>query len=326
MKATAVANSNIAFIKYWGDADPSLHLPANPSISMNLDGLHTVTTVAFLAGRETDAVTIDGVPAGPPTLQRVTAHLDRVRALAGTDQRASVASRNNFPAGAGLASSASAFAALTLAAAAALGLTLAEGQLSALARLGSGSACRSIPSGFVEWEAGDSHEASFARSIALPGHWSLCDSIAIVSAAHKPVGSITGHTRAPSSPLHRARVQGAAARVAGCRAAILSRNLPALGQAMEADTVTMHAIAMTSCPPIYYWTPATLRVMHAVVAWRDEGLPVYYTIDAGPNVHCLSEERHAAEVARRLASLPGVQQVRYALPGEGARLIPEHLF
>jgi len=318
VKATAVAHANIAFVKYWGDADPSLHLPANPSISMNLDSLQTVTTVAFQAERETDAVTVDEAPADPPTLRRVTAHLDRVRALAGIDLRASVTSRNNFPVGAGLASSASAFAALALAATAALGLTLAEDRLSALARLGSGSACRSIPSGFVEWTAGDSHAASFARSIAPPTHWPLRDCIAIVSAAHKAVGSAEGHARAPSSPLHHARVAGAAARVAACRAAILSRDLPALGKAMEVDTVMMHAVAMTSRPPIYYWTPATLRVIHAVLAWRAEGLPVYYTIDAGPNVHCLCQEIHAAEVARRLETLPGVQQVRTASPGPGA--------
>ena len=326
MKATATASANIAFVKYWGDSDPALHLPANPSISMNLDGLNTVTTVAFLDRLGADELVVNDARTEPTALQRVSAHLDRIRALAGVGTRARVVSRSNFPTGAGLASSAAAFAALTLAATDALGLALSASALSALARLGSGSACRSIPAGFVEWATGEGHATSFALSIAPPAHWSLCDCIAIVSTAHKVVGSTEGHARAPSSPLHHARVQGAAGRVAGCRAAVLSRDLPALGQAMEADAVMMHAIAMTSCPPIFYWTPATLRVMRAVVAWRDEGLPVYYTIDAGPNVHCLTEQRHAAEVARRLKALPGVQQVRTAGPGEGARLIPDHLF
>jgi len=325
VKATAVANANIAFVKYWGDADPALHLPANPSVSMNLDGLSTVTTVAFLVEQETDEVIVDDAPAGDAALRRVTAHLDRVRALARTELRARVVSRNDFPAGAGLASSASAFAALTLAATAALGLTLSEDTLSTLARLGSGSACRSIPPGFVEWAVGDSHETSFAHSFAPPGHWSLCDCIAIVSTAHKAVGSAEGHARAPSSPLHRARVEGAAARVAVCRAAIMARDLPALGEATEADAVMMHAITMTSHPPIYYWTPATLRIIRAVVAWRAGGLPAYYTVDAGPNVHCLCEAANAAEVARRLEALPGVRQVRVARPGAGAVLVSEHL-
>jgi diphosphomevalonate decarboxylase len=324
-KATAVANPNIAFVKYWGNADPVLHLPANPSISMNLDSLSTVTTVVFLAEQEADEAIINDAPVSDTTLRRVTAHLDQVRALAGTKLRARVVSRSNFPAGAGLASSASAFAALTLAAAAALRLTLTEEALSSLARLGSGSACRSIPPGFVEWVAGESHEASFARSIAPPGHWPLCDCIAIVSTAHKGVGSTEGHARALSSPLYHTRVEGASARVAACRTAILARDLPALGKAMETDTVMMHAVTMTSCPPVYYWAPATLHVVRAVVAWRAEGLPVYYTVDAGPNVHCLCEEAHAAEISQLLEALPNVQQVRIARPGWGTRLVSEHL-
>jgi diphosphomevalonate decarboxylase len=223
-----------------------------------------------------------------------------------------------------LASSASAFAALTLAATTALGLALPEDTLSVLARLGSGSACRSIPPGFVEWTTGESHETSFARSIAPSDHWPLCDCIGIVSTAHKSIGSTEGHARAPSSPLHRSRIENAVARVAACRAAILARDLPALGEIVEADTVTMHAVTMTSRPPIYYWTPATLRIVRALVAWRDEGLPVYYTVDAGPNVHCLCEETHVAEVSRRLEGLPGVEQVRVARPAGGARLILQH--
>jgi diphosphomevalonate decarboxylase len=324
-KATAAAHPNIAFVKYWGNTDPMLHLPANPSISMNMDGLHTVTTVAFLANLETDEVLINDTPADDAAGQRVSTHLDQVRTLAGTGLQAQIISRSNFPAGTGLASSASAFAALTLAATAALGLTLAEDALSALARLGSGSACRSIPSGFVEWTVGESHDTSFARSIAPPEHWQLCDCIAVVSSAHKGVGSAEGKARAPSSPLYHARVEGAAARVAACRTAILAHDLPTLGEIMEADTVMMHAITMTSHPPIYYWTPATLRVIHAVVAWRAAGLPVYYTVDAGPNVHCICKEANAVEITRRLKTLPDVQRVRIAAPGQGARLISEHL-
>lgn len=320
MKATAIAHPNIAFVKYWGDADPERHLPANPSISMNMGGLSTVTTVAFLSGPETDEVIINDAPASDAARRRVSAHLDRVRALAETKLRARAASRNDFPAGTGLASSASAFAALTLAATAALGLTLAGDALSALARLGSGSACRSIPPGFVEWATGKSHETSFAHTIAPPDHWALRDCIAIVSAEHKAVGSSEGKARAPSSPLYRARVESATAHVAACRAAILARDLTALGEIMETDAVMMHAIAMTSRPPIYYWTPATLRVIRAVAAWRAQGLPAYYTGDAGPNVHCFCEEANAAQVARRLEALPGVQQVRVSRPGGGAHL------
>jgi diphosphomevalonate decarboxylase len=86
----------------------------------------------------------------------------------------------------------------------------------------------------------------------------------------------------------------------------------------------MHAVAMTSDPPIYYWAAETMGIVRAVVDWRTGGLPVYYTIDAGPNVHCLCESPDREEVARRLRSLPGVQEVLVACPGDGARLTDDH--
>ncbi|MER3457257.1 MAG: diphosphomevalonate decarboxylase, partial [Chloroflexota bacterium] len=125
-KATAVSCSNIAFIKYWGNADDALRLPANSSLSMNLDGLTTTTTVAFDPTLAEDVVVIDGQERSGPARQRVVAHLDRVRALAGITTRARVVSESNFPSGAGMASSASAFAALSLAATRAAGLRSGE--------------------------------------------------------------------------------------------------------------------------------------------------------------------------------------------------------
>lgn len=325
-KTTALAHSNIAFVKYWGHLDPSLNLPANPTLSVNLSGLDTRTTVEFDPDLAADELVIDGMPASPQATRRVSAHLDHIRILAGCKTFARVVSQNSFPAGAGLASSASAFAALTLAATAALGLALSEAELSALARRGSGSASRSVPGGFVEWVQGEDHHSSFARSIAPPEHWGLCDCIAIVDAGHKRVGSSEGHARAQSSPLHQARVADIRARLDLCKAAILNRDLTTLGEIMEADAVMMHAVAMTSRPPIYYWTPATLRVMRAVVDWRAQGLPVYYTIDAGPNVHCLCESRYADEVKTRLTGVDEVRMVLVACPGGGARTIETHLF
>jgi diphosphomevalonate decarboxylase len=324
-KATAVAYSNIAFVKYWGHADIGVHVPANPSISMNLDSLSTMTTVAFADHLVEDTLTIDGAASGSAAVRRVSAHLDRIRARAGCREHAHIASCNSFPTGAGLASSASAFAALTMAATAALGMVLSEEELSSLARLGSGSACRSIPTGFVEWMPGADAETLAARSVAPPEHWALCDCIAIVSTRHKEVGSADGHARAPSSPLHRARVENAAVLVTTCRQAIMRRDLGTLGGAMEADAVMMHAVAMTSCPPIYYWTPDTLRIMRSVIAWRVEGVPVYYTIDAGANVHCLCESTWQDRVLQQLRTVPGVQHVLSAGPGRGAHLVSEHL-
>lgn len=324
-KATAVANPNIAFVKYWGKSDEFYQLPANPSLSMNLAALTTVTTVEFRPGLPADLVTIDDQPALGRPLARVEAHLDRVRALAGIQDRARVASRNDFPAGTGLASSASAFAALSLAASRAAGLALDEVALSRLARRGSGSACRSVPAGFSLWE-GDTDETSFARQVVPPDHWNLQDIVAIVSFQHKRVGSHDGHALAPSSPLHQARLAAVPGWLETVRAGIYERDLDLVGPAAEADALAMHGVMMTSRPSLLYWLPGTVTVLQAVRAWRDKGLGVYFTMDAGPNVHCLCQPEAAADVEKRLRNLAGVADVLVSGPGDGVRQVGYHLF
>ncbi|MEJ5240199.1 MAG: diphosphomevalonate decarboxylase [Anaerolineales bacterium] len=321
--ATAVACSNIAFIKYWGNRDERLRLPANGSISMNLAGLETRTRVTFSPDLPSDRLTINGQEVEGEALRRVSAFLDVVRAWAGREWRAQVESENTFPAGVGIASSASAFAALALAASRALGLDLQERALSRLARRGSGSACRSVPAGFVEWQAGESDEDSFAFSLAPADHWALADCIALVSTKHKEVGSTQGHALAWSSPLQAARVADAPRRLDLCRQAILSRDFEALAQVVELDSDLMHAVMMTSSPPLLYWQPATVAILHQVRAWRKQGWPVCYTIDAGPNVHVICAQEVRTRVQAELRQIQGVQDVLIAWPGEGARVIED---
>jgi diphosphomevalonate decarboxylase len=319
--ASAVANPNIAFIKYWGNRNNALRLPCNGSISMNLAGLHARTQVTFDPSLCCDDVLrINGQAVSESAQRRVARFLDQVRALAGKMLYARVVSENNFPIGAGIASSAAAFAALALAASRAIGLELSEPQLSRLARLGSGSACRSIPGGFVEWQAGASDADSYAYSIASPEHWALVDCVAILAAGHKPVGSTEGHDLAASSPLQPARITDTPRRLEICRAAIQSRDFAALAAIIEQDSNLMHAVMLTSRPPLFYWEPASLEVMKAVQDWRRSGLPCAYTLDAGPNVHVICEAAAQDEVTRRLQQVPAVQQVRAAPPGGPARL------
>jgi len=325
LRATAVACANIAFIKYWGKRDAELNLPANSSLSMNLDKLTTVTTVEFSPEYDDDLIILDGREAQGEARRRIVAHLDRVRRMAGLRDRARVISENSFPTGVGLASSASGFAALSLAASKAAGLELSERELSILARFGSGSACRSIPAGFTEWGAGTGSEDSFARQIAPPEHWDLRDIIAIVSRAHKRVGSTEGHARAPTSHLYQARVASVEARLAQARAALLERDLATLGPLIEEDAISMHAVMMTSRPPIHYWLPSTVRLINEVQRWRAEGLQVYFTLDAGPNVHLICQAADQAEVEKRLENIEGVLEVMVSGPGSGARVIEPYL-
>ena len=324
-KATAVAHPNIAFAKYWGRIDDTLNLPANPSVSMNLAALTTVTTVEFRPGLPVDRVMIDDRPAVGEAMDRVVAHLERVRALAGSAAKAWVVSRNDFPAGTGLASSSSAFAALSLAASEAAGLELDERALSRLARLGSGSACRSVPSGFCLWE-GESDETSYARQVVGPGHWDLVDAIAVVDRQHKVVGSQIGHGLASTSPLHDARVSVVPVWLEAMLTGIRDRNLGAFGPYIEADALAMHGVMMTSEPSLLYWVPATVSVLQAVRSWRQEGLGVYFTLDAGPNVHCLCERDDAADIEQRLRNLSGVEDVLVSGVGTGVRSVAYHLF
>lgn len=324
-KATAVANPNIAFIKYWGKADAALNLPANPSLSMNLAALTTVTTVEFRSGLATDTAIIDGQPATDQALARVVDHLDRVRALAKTQDRAWVVSRSDFPIGTGLASSASAFAALSLAATQAAGLELADGDLSRLARLGSGSACRSVPAGFTIWR-GEDDQTSYARQVAPPEHWDLHDVVAVVTRQHKKVGSYKGHDLAPTSPLHQARLAAVPELLAMVQRAIQNRDLAAMGAALEQDALAMHGVMLTSQPSLLYWEPETVAVLQAVRRWRGDGLPVYFTLDAGPNVHCICAAADAAEVKMRLGNLAVVRDVLVSGPGSGVRRVAYHLF
>jgi diphosphomevalonate decarboxylase len=319
-KATAAAHPNIALIKYWGNRDNALRLPANASLSMNLAGLETTTTVEFAEALKDDVVVIGGEAQVGVARARVSRHLDLIRERAGLGLHAQVESRNNFPAGAGIASSASAFAALSVAGAAAAGLALSEAELSALARRGSGSAARSVPDGFTEWRLGSGDADSFAVSIAPPQHWALADVIALISKRHKITGSTEGHSLAPTSPLQAARVASAPERLLQCKTALLAREFPALAEVVEMDSTMMHAVMMTSYPPLYYWEPLTLAVMQAVREWRAEGLPVCFTIDAGANVHCLCLTEAADEVERRLRAL-GISETLTAAPGGPARLL-----
>jgi diphosphomevalonate decarboxylase len=318
---TARAHSNIAFIKYWGNQDDALRLPVNPSISMNLDSLYTDTTIMWDETLDGDKLTLNGEIATGKSLERVSKHLDHIRKRLGFNYSARIESKNNFPMGAGIASSASAFAALTVAAFAAAEVEMSERELSTFARLGSGSASRSIPSGFVEWHKGDTHESSFAETVAQPDYWGLVDVIAIVSDEHKHTTSQAGHPTAKTSDLQNARVAGAAERLNKCKAAIFHYDFPTFADVVEQDSNLMHAVMMTSKPPLFYWKPTTLTIMELVRQWRAEGLSVCYTLDAGPNVHCICISKDAEVVRNRLQLLSGVVDVRTAKAGGAAHIL-----
>lgn len=325
MKATAIAPSNIAFTKYWGKKDEVLRLPENGSISMCLSDLLTTTTIEFLLDLKEDQITINGgVEAGEA--ERVIKHLDRVRKMAGISERAKMVSNNNFPTGTGLSSSASGFAALSLAAAKAAGLDLSEKELSILARQGAGSACRSIPSGFVEWLDGDTSETSYATQIFPPNHWDIADVVAVVSEGKKEIPTSKGHALAQSSPFMKTRLSHMKEKNETVKKLIGEKNFKDFGDLTEAEALELHAIMLTQKPHLIYWTPGTLQIMKLTSHWRAAGIPVYFTVNTGQDIHLICEQENIDKVQAKLKELNFVKNIIVNTPGEGARLLTEHLF
>jgi len=319
--STALAHPNIALIKYWGNKNQELRIAENGSISFNLDSLFTKTQVTFLPVLTEDQLFINKEEISGVGLDRVKTFLDIVRHMAGKKIYANVMSENNFPVGTGIASSASAFAALSLAASNAIGLELSEKELSILARRGSGSACRSIPDGIVEWLPGSTNTDSYAISIAPNNYWNLVDLVAVVEVEHKKVGSTAGHQLAGTSPLQNARVVDTPRRLDLVRNAIKQRDFEALADIVEQDSNLMHAVMMTSNPPLLYWEETSITIMKAVREWRLSGIPVCYTLDAGPNVHVITILDAVDVVHEKLSAISGIKKIFQAGVGGKARLV-----
>jgi len=325
MKTTAVAPSNIAFIKYWGKKDEVLRLPENGSISMNLSGLETTTTVEFNSSFQEDSIEINGVTESNEG-NRAIKHLDRVRALVKSIEKAKVVTKNNFPTGTGLSSSASGFAALTVAATKAVGLTLSEKELSILARQGSGSACRSIPNGITEWLDGETGDTSYAVSLYPPEYWDLCDIVAVVSVGRKDVATSSGMKLAQKSLFFETRRLHMKEKITLCKKFLAEKNFQAFGELIEAEALELHAIMLTSTPSLIYWTPGTLRIMKLCKAWRSEGIPVYFTINTGQDIHLICEKPTVEILKKKLADIEEVKNIIVNTSAPGAHLIDEHLF
>jgi len=288
---------------------------------MNLASLNTTTTVTENQNLLNDHLELNGAAQTGPALHRIQQYLDLIRKIYKQDGFLEVKSTNNFPMSAGIASSASAFAALSTAIAHFHELHLPQKELSAIARLGSGSACRSIPPGYCEWKTGSRHEDSYATTIAHEHHWQLWDCIAIIESKPKEVSSTKGHSMADSSPLQQARIMDAPRRLDICRSAIIGKDFGALSEIIELDSNMMHAVMMTSKPPIIYWQPASLLIMQEVKKMRKKGLAAAYTLDAGSNVHIICTEESHKKVEDNLRDIPGIIKILKSPSGKGASVI-----
>ena len=311
MKATATAHANIALVKYWGKRDDALLLPQAASLSIALDRLLTTTTVDL--GAAEDSLELDGKLAPGKELRRARALLD----AAGIRERARIVSRNDFPTSAGLASSASGFAALALAACAAAGQERTPEELSALARLGSGSAARSVPGGWAVWES------ETARQVFPPSHWDLRFCVAFCAAGPKAVGSRDGmQATRETSPYHAAWIEQCHKDLPRALQLLAGRDLDGLGALAERNALMMHADALAADPPLLYWEPATVGCLQVLRALRAEGIAAWGTIDAGPHLVAVCAPESAKQVETRLRAVSGVRDVLVCAPAGGARVVP----
>ena len=318
---TAKAHVNIAVIKYWGKAPTSrpedANTPAVPSLSLTLDGLWTETRVRFMPEARTDAVWLDGKPLQGEALARCVQVLDLVRAKADVAAPFEVVSTNHVPTAAGLASSASGMAALAAAAVRCSGLGPGTGEIaSRIARVGSGSASRSIFGGWVAWEG------ECAQQLHGPEHLDVALVVAVIDAGRKKIGSRAAMNRTrETSPYYRGWVEQSQETFReGCQA-LAQGDLWGLIAAMEASTMRMHASGMGARPPVLYWKAASLAVIEEVEAIRGQReVPVGWTMDAGPNVKVLCRAEDVDAVSQRLSAVDGVRHILVSRPGGGVRL------
>ncbi len=300
--ASAFAPSNIALCKYWGKRNEELNLPETSSLSVSLGHLGTQTMISISPTDDRIFLNDCELKSDEPFARRLVSFLDMFRAH---EEKYLVKTKNNFATAAGLASSASGFAALVIALNDLYEWRLTKKELSIFARLGSGSASRSIFNGFVEWQHGDRADGMDSVAVELPEKWpELRIGVATVIAEQKAVDSRSGMRRTKeSSELYKSWPSQVEKDLQNIKEAIRNRNFALLGKTAESNALAMHATMLAAWPPLLYWKKGTLDIFEKVWKMRAAGIPVYFTIDAGPNVKLLFVENQIDAIREHLHNL-----------------------
>ncbi len=300
----AYAPSNIALCKYWGKRDQELNLPVTSSLSISLANKGATTELSIHSGAYDIAYLNDHpVDWASPFGKRLLSFLDLFRVK--PDLHFSIHIHTNIPIGAGLASSACGFASLVSALNLLFGWELKEHELSILARLGSGSASRSLWQGFVEWHAGIKTDGmdSYAESIA--DEWpELCIGLLILNEREKSISSRDAMQRTvTTSSLYSAWPAKVSRDLSALKQAINLKDFPLFGKTAESNAMTMHATMLSAWPTICYFLPETLTAMNKIWLLRQEGLNVFFTQDAGPNLKLIFLEKERASVQEQFPDM-----------------------
>lgn len=307
-QGVGIAPVNIALSKYWGKRDKTLNLPINGSVSISLPGLGTETEIRIVEKHDSDSVTLNqqALPSSHPFASRLSAFLDLFRPA---NCSFIVNTTNTVPTAAGLASSASGYAALVLALNDLFQWQLDEQSLSLLARLGSGSASRSLFPGFAVWHKGEQADGLDSFAEAINTVWpALCIGLVKVDVAQKPVSSTAGmqHT-VETCDLYKAWPAQAERDIQTVIDAITQQDFALLGKTAEHNALSMHATMIATWPPIVYWQPESVKAMQMVWQLREAGVEVYFTMDAGPNLKLLFLEAEKPAVMQAFPELTVMQ-------------------
>jgi diphosphomevalonate decarboxylase len=317
-RVTARAYANIALVKYWGKQPGNDNSPATPSIALTLDKLKTETIIERVAAPG-DRFFINDKPADEASTKRLMAYLNFWRKNKLIDGYYLISSQNNFPTKAGLASSSSGYAALAMGLSAFSERKLNTAQLSRLARIGSGSAARSVTGGISSLPNKSNPAAKMILSAEhIP--WGMV--IALTGEIEKDIGSRPGmELSRKTSPYYNNWIACAEKDYRVMQTAIKQLDFTRIGEVMEANSLAMHACMIASRPGLLYWNDATINILQAIKKWRKDGLETYATMDAGPHVALLANKRDLNKIANRAAKVAGVKAVIKCHPAPGASII-----
>lgn len=318
IKRFARANTNIALVKYWGKKDETLKIPFQSSLSMTLDALYTDTGMLFHEGKE-DIFYLNGVLQDRAETHKISCFLDLFREKTQNYNKIFISSYNNFPTAAGLASSSSGYAALTVAANDLFGLELESHDLSKMARLGSGSACRSLFGGFVTWNCGSDHDSSYAMPFADASDYAML--ILLIDTKRKKQSSTYGMKQVvEESVFYPAWVAQAEKDFEAMKQAILAKDFTAIGKIAEANCLKMHATTWGVKEPFSYLLPESYQAIEHIREIRQKGLEIYFTMDAGANVKVFCKKADLPEVMKKFKKYYPLYKLLPSGSGNGSQM------
>jgi len=321
-KSTACAHTIQGLLKYHGLRNRKLRLPYHDSISVCAKALTTTATVEFSREYHEDVIEINGMTAKGNEARRVIAVIDPLRKLAKNKDHFRLISANNLTKVKGVGYSAAAFASIALAASKALNLRVELSRLSEIARLGSGSASRSLVGGFAIWYA-DKHGRSFAQQLDDGTHVKLAMGIVPLAS---DVKTELAHEESVSSPFFTARVREVKAEIPKMIRAIRRGDVGEVCRIAENDSLSLHAVTTTGKSGLLLVSPETIAVIRRVKALReDQGIPVWYSLDTGPSVFLNTQPEHLDTVCNDIQHNTQLQPIKSEV-GNSAYTTDQHLF